>query len=72
MPDATTPLQVIAVDGPSGSGKSSVSRAVASRFGYRYLDTGAMYRAIAYWMSSHGVSVTDEAAVARHVPTCHW
>ena len=37
---------VVAVDGPSGSGKSSVSRAVASRLGLRYLDTGAMYRAL--------------------------
>ena len=40
---------VIAIDGPSGSGKSSVSRAVARRFGLQYLDTGAMYRAFAWW-----------------------
>lgn len=40
---------VVAIDGPSGSGKSSVSRAIARRFGFDYLDTGAMYRAITWW-----------------------
>ena len=40
---------VVAIDGPSGSGKSSVSRAVARHFGFDYLDTGAMYRAFAWW-----------------------
>ena len=57
---------VIAVDGPSGAGKSTVSRAVASRLGLRYLDTGAMYRAMAWWMLEHGVDVHDpEAVTAR-------
>ena len=47
-------MSVIAVDGPAGSGKSSVCRAVAGRLGYRYLDTGAMYRALAWWsMQGH-------------------
>jgi CMP/dCMP kinase len=55
---------VIAVDGPSGSGKSSVSRAVASKLGYRYLDTGATYRAMTWWMLQHGVAVDDPVAVA--------
>jgi cytidylate kinase len=55
---------VVAVDGTSGSGKSSTSRAVAARLGLRYLDTGAMYRAIAWWMLQHGVDVHDPAAVA--------
>lgn len=40
---------VVAIDGPSGSGKSSVSRAIAKQFGLAYLDTGAMYRAITWW-----------------------
>ncbi len=62
------PHQVVAVDGPSGSGKSSVSRAAAETFGYRYLDTGAMYRATAYWMKQHGVDVNDANAVAAQVP----
>lgn len=55
---------VIAVDGPSGSGKSSTSRGVASRLGYRYLDTGAMYRAMAWAMLRRGVDVHDPHAVA--------
>ena len=55
---------VVAIDGPSGSGKSSTSRGVAARLGLRYLDTGAMYRAITWWMLGHDVSVDDPAAVA--------
>jgi CMP/dCMP kinase len=57
---------VIAVDGTSGSGKSSTSRGVAARLGLRYLDTGAMYRAVTWWMLQHGVDVHDAAAVAAH------
>ena len=52
------------MDGPSGSGKSSTSRGVATRLGLRYLDTGAMYRAITWWMLQHDVEVDDPAAVA--------
>jgi CMP/dCMP kinase len=55
---------VIAMDGPSGSGKSSASRGVARALGLRYLDTGAMYRAMTWWMLSQGVPVEDPAAVA--------
>jgi CMP/dCMP kinase len=55
---------VVAVDGPSGSGKSSVSRAVALRLGLRYLDTGAMYRAVTWWLTSRGVNLQDTAAIA--------
>jgi cytidylate kinase len=55
---------VVAIDGPSGSGKSSTSRGVAARLGLRYLDTGAMYRAITWWMLQQGVPVDDPAAVA--------
>jgi cytidylate kinase len=58
---------VIAVDGPSGSGKSSTSRGVADRLGLRYLDTGAMYRAMTWWMLQQGVDVRDPAAVAARV-----
>jgi cytidylate kinase len=54
------------MDGPSGSGKSSTSRGVATRLGLRYLDTGAMYRAMTWWMLRHGVDVADPAAVAAH------
>ena len=55
---------VVAIDGPSGSGKSSTSRAVAVRLGLRYLDTGAMYRAMTWWMLRHDVPVRDPEAVA--------
>ena len=55
---------VVAVDGPAGSGKSSVCRGVAGRLGYRYLDTGAMYRAMAWAVLEAGVDPDDAAAVA--------
>ena len=55
---------VVAMDGPSGSGKSSVSREVADTLGLRYLDTGAMYRAVTWWMLREGVDVSDADAVA--------
>ncbi|GAA1975642.1 (d)CMP kinase [Nocardioides panacihumi] len=58
---------VIAVDGTSGSGKSSTSRGVADRLGLRYLDTGAMYRAMTWWMLAHAVDVHDASAVAARV-----
>jgi CMP/dCMP kinase len=55
---------VIAVDGPAGSGKSSAARGVARALGLRYLDTGAMYRALTWWMIQQGVDVASPAAVA--------
>ena len=58
---------VVAIDGPSGSGKSSTSRGVADRLGLRYLDTGAMYRAITWWMLRQDVDVHDPAAGAARV-----
>ena len=54
---------VVAVDGPSGSGKSSVCRAVAARFGYDYLDTGAMYRAVRWWCAHAEIDVTSTPAL---------
>jgi cytidylate kinase len=64
---STIPGLVIAVDGTSGSGKSSTSRGVADRLGLRYLDTGAMYRAMTWWMLEHAVDVHDASAVAARV-----
>lgn len=55
---------VIAVDGPAGSGKSSVCRGAAERLGMRYLDTGAMYRAMTWAVLDAGIDVDDAAAVA--------
>jgi CMP/dCMP kinase len=54
---------VIAVDGPAGSGKSSAARGVARALGLRYLDTGAMYRALTWWLMTEDVDTTDSAAV---------
>ncbi|MEO7979391.1 MAG: (d)CMP kinase [Sporichthyaceae bacterium] len=56
---------VVAVDGPSGSGKSSVCREVARRLGLRYLDTGAMYRALTWWVLDKGADLDDADTVAR-------
>lgn len=58
----TEPI-VIAVDGPAGSGKSSVSKEVARRLGFGYLDTGAAYRALAWHVLQHGADTSDAAAV---------
>jgi cytidylate kinase len=58
---------VVAIDGPSGSGKSSVSREVARRLGLAYLDTGAMYRAACWSLLEAGVDLSDADAVAAHV-----
>ena len=58
---------VVAIDGPSGSGKSTVSRRVAAGLGLAYLDTGAMYRAAAWWCERCGVDLGDAAAVAGAV-----
>jgi cytidylate kinase len=55
---------VIAIDGPSGSGKSSVSRAVATELGLDYLDTGSMYRAMTWFIQDLGVDINDSQAVA--------
>src|SRR5215472_11489501 len=57
---------VIAVDGPAGSGKSSAARGVARALGLRYLDTGAMYRALTWWMITQGVDISDPDAIAYH------
>ncbi|MEU1888923.1 (d)CMP kinase [Micromonospora sp. WMMD987] len=56
---------VVAVDGPSGSGKSTVSRRLAVDLGARYLDTGAMYRAITWAVLRSGVDLADAAAVGK-------
>lgn len=56
---------IIAVDGPSGSGKSSTARGVARRLGIAYLDTGAMYRATTWALLQRGVDVSDADVVAK-------
>lgn len=64
------PLRVIAIDGPAGSGKSTVGRLLADRLGLTYLDTGAMYRAVAFAAMHRGIDPTDVepvAALARRI-----
>ena len=58
------PPLIVAIDGPSGAGKGTVARAVAARLGYRHIDTGAMYRALAWKALHDGVDLADEAATA--------
>jgi cytidylate kinase len=65
-PDASTE-PVVAIDGPSGSGKSTVARAVADRLGLRYLDTGAMYRALTWLALEKGVDLTRPHAIVDAV-----
>ncbi|MER5886042.1 (d)CMP kinase [Streptomyces sp. NPDC001941] len=55
---------IVAIDGPSGTGKSSTSKAVAAELGLDYLDTGAQYRAITWWMVTNGVDPADADAIA--------
>lgn len=56
---------IIAIDGPAGAGKSTVGKAVADHLGLEYLDTGAMYRAVAFAALRQGIPVTDDDAVAE-------
>lgn len=60
---------VVAIDGPSGTGKSSVSKAVARELGVGYLDTGAMYRALTWWCVDRGLDLTDQSSVAHEALT---
>lgn len=64
-PTSSRPL-LIAIDGPSGSGKSSVSREVARRLGLEYLDTGAMYRAVTWSALEAGLDLADADTIAEH------
>ncbi len=54
---------IIAIDGPSGAGKGTVARALAHELGYRHVDTGAMYRAVAWLATYNGIDLADESAV---------
>ncbi len=65
-----TPQPIIAIDGPAGAGKSTVARQVAHQLGLLYLDTGAMYRALTWFVLQQKVDPADEAAVAQLLPHC--
>ena len=55
---------IVAIDGPAGAGKSTVAKLLADRLGFRYLDTGAMYRAVTWLARERGLDLDDEEAVA--------
>lgn len=60
---------VIAVDGPAAAGKGTIARALAAHFGYHYLDTGALYRAVAWTVLDKGLEPTDKAAAIKVAQT---
>lgn len=53
-------VDIIAIDGPSGTGKSTIAKAIARKLNYRYLDTGAMYRALTYYLLKKEIPITEE------------
>lgn len=57
----------VAIDGPAGAGKSTIARRLAGELGYRYVDTGAIYRTVAYFMDLWGVSPKDVDGVSRYI-----
>ena len=57
----------VAIDGPAGAGKSTIARRLAGELGYRYVDTGAIYRTVAYFMDLWGVSPKDVDGVNRYI-----
>jgi cytidylate kinase/pantoate--beta-alanine ligase len=61
---------IIAIDGPAGAGKSTVTRKIAEALGLLYLDTGAMYRAVTWLILQSGVAIDDEVAIAEIVSQC--
>ena len=65
MPDAPAAITVIAIDGPAGSGKSTVGRRLARHLGLGYLDTGAMYRGVTFAALRRGIDPADAEVVAR-------
>ncbi len=60
-------MTAVAIDGPAGAGKSTIARAAAKELGFIYVDTGAMYRAIGYYMLAHGVRPEDTEAVCANL-----
>ena len=57
----------IAIDGPAGAGKSTIAKALAKELGYHYVDTGAIYRTVAYFLDLLGISPKDVDGVERYI-----
>lgn len=66
----STRQPIVAIDGPAGAGKSTVTRQVADRLGLLYLDTGAMYRAVTWYILESGIAIEDEAHIAQALDNC--
>ena len=58
----------IAIDGPAGAGKSTIAKKLAKELGFIYVDTGAMYRAMAYYFLTNGIASSDETKIAEACP----
>jgi cytidylate kinase len=63
--------QIVTIDGPSGVGKSSVSRIVAAELGYTYLDTGAMYRGVGHYFHNRDINIEDETRISSMLSGIH-
>ena len=59
--------RIVTIDGPAGSGKGTIGQRLALHLGWRFLDSGALYRACAYFVSQKGVSLADSATVVKHL-----
>lgn len=64
-------IPIIAIDGPSASGKGTVASEVARRLHYEYLDSGAWYRAIAWYLNQYDFNLTDEQCLSQKLALCH-
>lgn len=65
------PMRIVTIDGPSGVGKSTISKKLAQRIGFTYLDTGAMYRAVALKCKKEGVDIRNEGEIQRILSGLH-
>lgn len=63
--DNSTKLLLITIDGPAGAGKTTVSKILAERLGYKYIDTGALYRGVAYEAKKHNISPDDDLKLEK-------
>ncbi|MCA8971520.1 MAG: (d)CMP kinase [Planctomycetes bacterium] len=69
--DSSTLLDVVAIDGPAGAGKSTIAKAVAFRLGWAHLDTGSMYRAVTLWFLDQDVALGDARAIDEALGRIH-